>query len=127
MRPSLMPPLACIAGCWFLITLLALTNGAVSAEWVAIDERYQSPGLQTVYIDPATIHREGNLVTVWHLTDYKWAQGNVGLGRFGLDPSRFLSTTTHKEFDCAQKRLRLLAHSSFLKHMGTGRRNDGYV
>ncbi|MGQ0666483.1 MAG: surface-adhesin E family protein, partial [Nitrospiraceae bacterium] len=41
--------------------------------------------------------------------------------------SRFLSTTTHKEFDCAQKRLRLLAHSSFLKHMGTGRRNDGYV
>ncbi|MGQ0666760.1 MAG: surface-adhesin E family protein, partial [Nitrospiraceae bacterium] len=120
MRPSLMRPLACIAGCWFLITLLVLTSGSVDAEWVAIDERYQSPGLQTVYIDPATIHREGNRVTMEILVDWKWGQGN-------RSPSRFLSTTTHKEFDCAQKRLRLLAHSSFLKHMGTGRRNDGYV
>ena len=125
--PSLMLPWACISGFWFLITLLALTSGSLYAEWVPIEEAYQSPGLQTVYIDPATIHREGNLVTLWQLTDYKWAQGNVGLGRFLLDPGRFLSTKTHKQFDCADKRFRLLAYSEFLKHMGTGRRNDGYV
>jgi hypothetical protein len=120
-------PRACCIGFGLLITLLHLSSGTLYAEWVAIEKKYQSPGLQTVYIDPATIRREGDLVTIWQLTDYKWAQGNVGLGRFGMDPSRFLSTKTHKQFDCAEKRLRLLAYSEFLRHMGTGRRNDGYV
>jgi len=80
-----------------------------------------------VYFDPDTIRREGHLVTIWQLTDYKSVQGNVGLGRFGVDPSRFVSTKTHKQFDCVEKRLRLLAYMEFLRHMGTGRRNDGYV
>ncbi|TKS60034.1 MAG: hypothetical protein EWM72_01719 [Nitrospira sp.] len=110
-----------------LITLSLLSSGPVYAEWVAIEKEYQSPGLQTVYIDPDTIRREGNLVTIWQLTDYVWMQGNAGFGRFGLDPSRFSSTKTHKQFDCVNKRLRLLAYAEFLRHMGTGRRNDGYV
>ena len=38
-----------------LITLLVLSGGQVYAEWVALDEKYQSPGLQTVYVDPTTI------------------------------------------------------------------------
>jgi hypothetical protein len=53
----------------------------------------------------------------------KWGSA----GRFALDPSRFLSTKTHKQFDCVEKRLRLLAYMEFLRHMDTGRRNDGYV
>jgi hypothetical protein len=110
-----------------LITLLLLSAGPVYAEWVALEKQYQSPGLQTVYFDPDTIRREGHLVTIWQLTDYTSAQGNVGLGRFLLDPSRFLSTKTHKQFDCVEKRLRLLVYMEFLSHMGTGRRNDGYV
>ncbi|MBI3355211.1 MAG: hypothetical protein HY038_00270 [Nitrospirae bacterium] len=120
-------PLAYSLGFWLLITLLVLSRGPVYAEWVALEKQYQSPGLQTVYFDPDTIRREGHLVTIWQLTDYKSMQGNVGLGRFLLDPSRFLSTMTHKQFDCAEKRLRLLAYMEFLSHMGTGRRNDGYV
>jgi hypothetical protein len=126
-RPFLKLPLACCLGFGSFVSFLLLSSGFVNAEWVAIEKKYQSPGLQIVYIDPATIRREGDLVTIWQLTDYKWAQGNVGLGRFGMDPSRFLSTKTHKQFDCAEKRLRLLAYSEFLRHMGTGRRNDGYV
>ncbi len=120
-------PLACCLGFWSLISFLQLSSGPVFAEWVAIEKKYQSPGLQTVYFDPDTIRREGNLVTLWQLTDYKSAQGNVGLGRFGLDPSRFLSTKIHKQVDCVEKSLRLLAYMEFLGHMGTGRRNDGYV
>ncbi len=120
-------PLAHCLGLGLLITLLHLSSGTLYAEWVAIEKKYQSPGLQTVYFDPDTLHRKGNLVTLWQLTDYRWAQGNVGLGRFGLDPSRFLSTQTLKQFDCVEKRLRLLAYMEFLGHKGTGRRNEGYV
>jgi len=120
-------PLAYFSGFWSLITLLFLSNVPAYAEWVAIENKYQSPGLQTVYVDPDSIRREGHLVTIWQLTDYKSVQGNVGLGRFGVDPSRFVSTKTHKQFDCVEKRLRLLAYTEFLRHMGTGRRNDGYV
>ena len=80
-----------------------------------------------MYFDLDTIRREGHLVTIWQLTDYKSVQGNVGLGRFASDPSRFLSTKIHKQFDCVEKRIQLLAYTEFLRHMGTGRRNDGYV
>ena len=48
-----------------LITLLVLSHGPVYAEWVAIKKDYLSSTLQTVYVDPATIRREGNLVTMW--------------------------------------------------------------
>jgi hypothetical protein len=120
-------PMVSISGFWLPITLLVLSSAPAYAEWVEIEKKYQSPGLQTVYFDPDTIRIEGHLVTIWQLTDYKSMQGNVGLGRFALDPSRFLSTKTHKQFDCVEKRLRLLAYMEFLSHMGTGRRNDGYV
>ena len=122
--PFLKLPQVHLLGFWSLITLLVLSSGPVYAEWVAVEE---TPSLRTVYFDPDTIRREGNLVMLWLLMDFQWMQGNVGLGRFGLDPSRFLSTKTQMQFDCAEKRLRLLAYSEFLRHMGTGRRNDGYV
>jgi len=114
-------PLAYSLGFWLLITFLVLSRGPVYAEWVALEKQYQSPGQQTVYIESDTIRREGNLVTMVVLVDWKWAQGN------GRGAHRFLSTMTHKQFDCVGKRLRLLAYTEFLRHMGTGRRNDGYV
>ena len=51
-----------------LITLLLLSHGPVYAEWVSVEKDYLVPGLQTVYVDAATIRREGNLVTLWQLT-----------------------------------------------------------
>jgi hypothetical protein len=58
----------------------------------------------TTYADPDTIRRKGELVKMWQLIDFKWMQGDVGMG-----PHQFFSTKTHKQFDCAAKRLRLLA------------------
>ncbi len=40
---------------------------------------------------------------------------------------RFLSTTTHKQFNCAAKRLRLLAFTEYYGHMATGIAAAGYV
>jgi hypothetical protein len=123
----LMLPLAYCSGFWSLITLLMLSSVPAYAEWVAVEKDYLLPGLQTVYVDPDTIRREGNLVTMWQLIDFKSMQGNAGMGPLGFGPHRFLSTKTHKQFDCAEKRLRLLAFTEFSRGMGTGIPANGYV
>jgi hypothetical protein len=91
--------------------------------WVAVDSAYQSPSRETVYYDPKTIRRDGDLVRLWQLTDYKMMQGNAPFGAFMMGPHRFFSTKTHKEFDCARNTVRLLASAEFSQHMGSGTRN----
>ena len=120
----LMLPWARCLGFGLLLTLLHLNSGTLYAEWVALEKTAQFEELQTVYVDPATIQRDGNLVTLWHLNDFKVKQGNVG---FAGGSQRYSSTKTHKQFDCAEKRVRLLAYMEFSDHMGIGIRNDGYV
>ena len=66
-------------------------------------------------------------MTLWQLIDFKRMQGNTGMGPLGFGPHRFLSTKTHKQFDCAGKRLRLLAFTEFSRRMGTGIAAHGYV
>ena len=113
--------LAYFSGFWLLATLLFLNSVPAYAEWLAVEKDYLSPGLQTVYVDPESILREGNLVTMRQLIDFKSMQGSA------RGPHRFLSTKTHKQFDCAEKRLRLLAFTEFSCHMGTGVAANGYV
>ncbi|MGC4098336.1 MAG: hypothetical protein QM706_14575 [Nitrospira sp.] len=91
--------------------------------WVPLDRAYQSPLREMVYYDPRTIHRDGDRVTLWQLTDYKMMQGNAPFGAFMMGPHRFLSTKTHKEFDCARNSVRLMTSSEFSQHMGTGIQN----
>ncbi len=100
-------------GFWLLIMMLTLIQTPVHAGWVVMDDRYQSPGLQTVYIDPNSIRREGNVVTASALIDWKWMQGN-------RSPTRFYSTKITKQFDCAEKLVRTLAATDYYGHMGTG-------
>jgi hypothetical protein len=114
-------PLACVLSFWTLITFLVLSTVPAYAGWVAVEKDYLLPGLQTVYVDPDTIRRDGNLVTMWQLIDFKWGQGN------GRGAHRFLSTESHKQFNCAEKRIRFLAFTEFSRRMGTGISADGYV
>lgn len=120
-------PLAYFSSFWSLITLLFLNTVPAYAEWVAVEKDYLLLGLQTVYVDPDTMRREGNLVTLWQLIDFKRMQGNAGMGPLGFGPHRFLSTKTHKQIDCTGKRLRLLAFTEFSRPMGTGIPANGYV
>lgn len=100
--------------------LVVLYGGSASADWVALEPRYQSAGLQTYYVDPTTIRRDGHFVTLWQLTDFRWKQG----GKVG---HRFLSAKTQKQFDCQARRVRLLAFTDFSDHMGNGTPMDGLV
>lgn len=100
-------------GLCILFTVLILAHGPVLAEWVAIDARYQSHPLQTAYIDPDTIRREGHVVVISALIDWKAMQG-------GRSPTRFYSTKLTKQFDCAERHVRTLAATDFDGHMGMG-------
>jgi hypothetical protein len=101
------------AAFWLLIIMSDLMPNNVDAGWVAIDQQYQSPGLQTVYIDPDSMRREGHLVTISALIDWTWMQGN-------RSPARFYSTIMTKQFDCIEKMVRSLSATDFYGHMGTG-------
>jgi len=127
MKPSLAWVPSCFSNSWLLISLFLMSPVPASAEWVAVERDYLAPGRQTVYVDSDTIRRKGSLVTVSQLIDFKWMQGNQGLPPFGFGPHRYLSTMTHKQFDCATQRVRLLAFTEFSEHMGTGTPARGYV
>ena len=101
-----------------LIILLLLNSAPAYAEWVKVSDSNEAG--KTVYVDPTTIRRNSNLVKMWQLIDYKTMQG-------GRSPSRFSSTKIHKEFDCADERLRLLALTNFWGNMGTGEPSGAYV
>jgi hypothetical protein len=100
---------------------MMLSSAPGQAEWVQVESEYQTPELQTVYVDPETLSRVGNLVKLLQLTDYRWMQGGP------RSTPRFLSTTTLKQFDCAEGRLRLLAFTEFPRRMATGRPSAEYV
>lgn len=117
--PSFTLPLFC--GFCSLGTLLFLGSVPAYSEWVALEKSYLLPGLQRVYFEPDTIRREGDLVTIWQLIDFKWMQGNP------RGTPRFLSTKTHKQFDCSGARVRMLTFTEFSRPMGTGIAADGYV
>lgn len=101
---------------FFLLTIFLLHYRLVYAGWLAVEKQYQPIGLQTLYFDPETIHRNGIRTTLWQLTDLKWN-----------NTTRFLSTKTHKEFDCEHPRVRVLQVIDFSPQMGTGRSKPGYI
>ncbi|MCS6303859.1 MAG: hypothetical protein H8K07_09350 [Nitrospira sp.] len=98
------------------IVLMLLDSGQLYAEWEALEKQYQPTGLETLYFDPGTIHRERTRATLWQLTDLKWNS-----------TTRYLSFKTQKEFDCEQYRVRVLQVIEFSRQMGTGRSASGYI
>jgi hypothetical protein len=94
----------------FLITLLLLSSGPAYAEWVKVSESDEAG--KTVYVDPATIRRNSNLVKMWQFYDYKTVQTVGG--------NRFLTAKEQWEFDCAEERSRVVARKEFSGNMGSG-------
>ncbi len=91
-----------------LMLVLGIAGCTDNPGWVKIDDR----DTITVYIDPATIRREENRVRMWSMSDHKTAQVTIG--------KRHLSQKTQSEFDCKNKRVRLLYFSWHSDNMGNG-------
>ncbi len=103
-------PLAFFPGFWALITLLALSSGPAYAGWV-LTSGDDEAGL-TVYVDPDTIRRNGNLAKMWQLYDYKTVQTVAG--------DSLLSFKRFNEYECTEERTRTLGYTWFSGNMGRG-------
>ena len=91
-----------------LMVLLSVVSVGAAAEWVkAGDNR-----IATIYVDPGTISKSGNIVKMWYLFDFKAAQSVRGM--------RLLSQKAQSEFDCQGERMRMLAFSYHPANMGGG-------
>lgn len=92
------------------LTFLVVTSGPAYAEWVKVSDTDETG--KTVYVDPATIRRNSNLVKMWQFYDYKTVQTVGG--------NRFLTAKEQWEFDCAEGRSRVVARKEFSGNMGSG-------
>ena len=104
-------PLAFALGLGILTTLLVLSGGLAYADGVAMGT-VAAEGGATIYMDRDTIRRNGNLVNMWQLTDFKAVQTMAG-------PS-FMSRKTQWQFDCSEESLRQAAILNYSDHMGEG-------
>jgi hypothetical protein len=94
----------------FLFVVALLAPAFAHAEWVKLTSA--SAGEVTVYVDPATIKREGNVVEFSTLFDYTTVRT--------LSGESFQSATMQNEIDCAGKKNRTLAVSSHSESMAGG-------
>jgi len=92
------------------IALLVLSSGPAYAEWVAVGT--SDDGNQTIYADPETIRRKGNLVKLWILSDARTAKTIQGKSVF--------SARLQEQFDCEEERYQILASSYFPQNMAQG-------
>jgi hypothetical protein len=99
-------------GVWVLITLLVLLwSGPVYAEWVKVAGNEH--GDVTVYVNPDTMSRQDERVTMWVLFDFKTTQTVEG--------HLMLSVKGQEEYDCAGKRRRVRSFSEFSGNMEGGK------
>lgn len=94
-----------------MLVLIALLAPAIAhAEWVRLTSA--SGGEVTVYVDPATIKRNGGVVEFAALYDYASVRT--------LSGAPFQSATIRNEIDCKQKKSRTLDVSSHSEPMAGG-------
>jgi|SRR5688572_3041314 hypothetical protein len=92
-----------------LFILLFLNVGLAFADWMSLGE---SDSGTTVHADPTTIRREGDLVKMWVLFDFKTVRTKEGVS--------YSSAKAHMEYDCADQRYEGLAVMYYSSNMGNG-------
>jgi hypothetical protein len=66
----------------------------------------------TTYVNPSTIHKDGNKVKMWYMKDFKSMQEEAA--------DRFMSITFQGEYDCKETRSRILAFTWYKENKGEG-------
>jgi Surface-adhesin protein E len=107
-------PLVYCSGVWSLVTLLVLSSGTAYAEWVEVGGKVEEGQTEyTVYVDPDTIDRSGDVVKLWVLMDFKTTQI--------VPKPPHMSVKSQREFDCTKDHMRVLAITAFSGNMATGK------
>lgn len=92
-----------------LMLLLTVVSTSAMAEWIDVGSNKNT----TIYVDPTSVQRTGNMATMWHLTDFKTDQQDMG--------EKYLSTKDQNEYDCKEMKARRRASSQHSKNMGEGK------
>jgi len=93
-----------------LIKMATLENKGAEDGWVLVGRDKTDAS----YANPSTIRRNGALVKMWDITDFKKAQ----VGNKSVKP--YKSTKGQNEYDCEEERLRSLSSSWHSENMGRG-------
>ena len=93
-----------------LTLVLAATSRCVLAEWIEI-EKFDDGML--IYVDAATVRRNGDTAEVVHLVRWAEPQQDSGLPAYS-------STAVRTAYDCRNKGERYLASTSYAGGMGSG-------
>lgn len=94
--------------------LLAMLSGNVAAEWVAVGAN----DFSYTYVDPTTMFKAGDRVKMWHLVDFNAVQAKP-------TGQRYMSEKLQYEYDCKDKRARMLNALAQSRNMGGGVVVDG--
>ena len=89
--------------------LMSISAAALAQVWLETSKNDK----YTAYASPSTMKREGNIVRMWSMFDYKTPQPDAG-------GKQFLSAKRHFEYDCKEQRVRALAVSSYAQKEGKG-------
>lgn len=93
-----------------LSATLALSSLPAYGEWVEVTANVEAG--QTVYIDPDSIRRNGDIAQMSALYDSKTKQSAVG--------SAYLSRKVKNEYDCVQEMRRMLGVIEYSGNMASG-------
>ena len=97
-----------------ILTLLFLISSPAYADWVAVGGKLEAG--MGAYADSATMRREGDLVKMEVLFDFKTIQTNASVS--------YLSAKAQMEYDCAEQRFRGFTVMYFSGNMGSGKLLD---
>jgi len=92
-----------------LMALLIVACNSAMAEWKDVGSNENT----TIYVDPATIQKSGNMAKMWHLTDFRTPQKDMG--------EEYMSAKDQNEYDCKEAKSRRRAYSQHSKNMGGGK------
>lgn len=96
-----------------ILVRLLVSSEPAYAEWMSLGE---SDSGTTVYADSATLRREGDLVKMSVLFDFKTRQIKADVS--------YLSAKAQMEYDCAEQRFEGLTVLYFSDNMGNGKLLD---
>ena len=92
------------------MVFLTILTGSAVAGWTVVGKNDEQ--MLRVYVDESTVRRNGNLVKMWSLRDYKEAQV--------LGEKTVLSAKNLDEYDCLNEQTRVLSAYIYSGNMGEG-------
>lgn len=92
-----------------LMILLTVVSNSAAADWILAGRNATT----NLYTDPATVRKAGNTVKMWELIDFNAAQVST-------EGRPYMSSKSQSEYDCKEKRTRVLYFTLHSEHMGRG-------